>query len=498
MADWKIAFDPERFRTASGAEPLFVRVAALISGEIQRGRLPRGSRLPGTRQLCASLGINRNTVVAAYEELVAEGWILTRPAGGTFVSDSLPEVKARHFAARGGSPRKRDSAGFDVSSLAPALAEHAPEGVTFSLWAGPDLRELPVAALGRAYRRALSARGRSNLDYRAASGEPGLRAALAKMVANTRGIAAAPENVLITRGTQMALDLLARLLIRPGDRVAVEEIGYPMAWNVLRLAGAELVFIPVDRDGLDVDALAAAARQAPLRAIYLTPHHQYPTMAVLSVGRRLRLLELAAELRIAILEDDYDHEFHYEGRPLLPLASADPAGVVVYLGTLAKILAPGLRLGFIAAPARLIAELERLRYVVDRQGDHVLEAAVAELIDDGELQRHTRRMRKLYQARRDALLEALQGQLGTALDLESPRGGMALWALGHPDIDVAAWRERCAARGLIFGSGDMYVATSLTRRKRRAYAQGLRLGFACYDERELQAAVRLMAKALGT
>jgi len=165
----------------------------------------------------------------------------------------------------------------------------------------------------------------------------------------------------------MALDLLARALLVPGDVVAIEALGYPPAWGAFRRAGATLLPIPVDHEGLNVDALEAAVSRQPVRAVYLTPHHQYPTMVTLSPGRRLRLLDLAHRAQFAILEDDYDYEFHYEGRPVLPLASADAHGTVIYLGTLSKILAPGLRLGFVVAPKRLVQRLAADRFLVDRQ-----------------------------------------------------------------------------------------------------------------------------------
>jgi hypothetical protein len=228
----------------------------------------------------------------------------------------------------------------------------------------------------------------------------------------------------------MALDVCARALLRPGDRVAVEALGYRPAWDALRLAGAVLVPIAVDRDGLDIAALARAHARAPLRALYTTPHHQYPTTVTMSAGRRLALAALAARARLIVLEDDYDHEFHYDGHPVAPLAAADPTGQVIYIGTLSKVLAPGLRLGFAIAPPPVIAAMARWRSAMDRQGDLAMEAAVAELIGDGELERHVRKMRVLYQARRDALVAALTRQLGGA---------------GHRD--GAAWRYLAVGRG---------------------------------------------------
>lgn len=476
--------------------PIFARVAELISEEVRRGRLRPGARLPGTRPLAEQLGVGRNTVVAAYAELAAEGWIVTRPAGGSFVSSDVPERRARRFGKRTTEGASALSPGFDFEPRTLDRTYDARPG-TFELFGGtPDLRLFPTGLLARAYRRALHGVGRANLNYTGPFGHARLRAALASMVSDTRALSVATEQLIVTHGSQMAIDLVARTLIRPGDRVAVEEIGYQSAWAALLQAGAELVYLPVDKQGLDVSALEAELTRGALRAVYLTPHHQYPTTAALSVGRRLRLLELAAKHRLIVIEDDYDHEFHYDGRPLASLAGADRAGVVVYIGTLAKVLAPGLRLGFIAAPRSLIETLGAVRFHVDRHGDTVTECAVAELIEEGELARHARRMRRAYHARRDALVGSLRKHLGSELSFDVPAGGMTLWAEADSNIDTRAWLTRSAKHQVAFTLGSSYVARELSPRKARHYAQCLRLGFAQYTEKELETAVKRMASAL--
>jgi GntR family transcriptional regulator / MocR family aminotransferase len=479
-----------------GNSPIFARIAELVSAEIRRGRLRPGDRLPGTRTLAEQLGVGRNTLVAAYAELAAEGWIVTRPAGGSFVSNELPEQRTRRYAKRAPEAAAPSRPGFDFETRLLERAHYVdPKG--FALFAGvPDLRMFPTALLARAYRRALRGAGRANLDYASPFGEARLRAALARVVSATRGLSVSPDQLLVTHGSQMALDLVARTLVRPFDRVGVEQIGYQPAWAALKQAGAELVYLPVDEQGLKIDALERALADGALRAVCLTPHHQYPTTVALSVGRRLRLLELAAKHRFAIIEDDYDHEFHYDGRPLASLASADHAGVVVYVGTLAKVLAPGLRLGFVAAPSGLIETLGAVRFHIDRHGDTITERAVAELIEDGEVARHARRMRRVYHARRDAMVASLTRHLGSALSFDVPAGGMALWAEASPEIDTRGWLARATGQGVAFTLGSSYLAPSLDWRKTRRYQQCLRLGFARYDERELDTAVQRMARAL--
>jgi GntR family transcriptional regulator/MocR family aminotransferase len=432
--------------------------------------------------LARDLGVHRNTVLAALAELEAQGWITTAPARGTFVSAALPAASAPTRAPRSG-------VGFALPVPVPITARAfwpRRRGVIALDGGVPDPRGFPVDALARAWRRVVRGGAGTLLSYGPPEGHPALRAALAALVRTLRAVPATAEHVLVTRGSQMALDVCARALLRPGDRVAVEALGYRPAWDALTLAGAELVPIAVDGDGLDDVALARAHARAPLRAVYTTPHHQYPTTVTMTAARRLALLALARRHRWAIFEDDYDHEFHYDGRPVTPLAADDPDGHVVYIGTLSKVLAPGLRLGFVVAPPPVIAQLATWRAAMDRQGDQPMEAAVAELIEDGELERHMRRMRVAYQARRDALVDALHARLAGVLTVTAPRGGISLWATVAPGVDPAAWATACAAQQVMIAPGARYTFDG--------HEPGaLRLVFAPHTPAELARAVAVMA-----
>jgi GntR family transcriptional regulator/MocR family aminotransferase len=457
--------------------PVGRALAAAIVADIRRDRLRPGERLPGARTLAASLGLSRGTVTLALHELEAEGWLRAVEGSGSFVREDLP--------AAGPPPRAaRPALGFDVPEGPAIRPLREPHDLPFALLGGrPDLRLLPLDELARAYRRVLRGRGRRLADYGPAAGSARLIHSLGDWLAETRSLRPADGGLLVTRGSQQALFLVASALIRPGDRVGVEAFGYPPAWAALRAAGATLVPIPVDDDGACTDELPAG-----LRALYLTPHHQYPTGATLSPARRLRLLSWAATHRVPLLEDDYDHEYHYEGPPLAPLAAADPAGVVVSIGTLSKAFAPGLRVGWVVAPPPLIRTLTAWRTLVDRQGDQVVEHAVAELIDDGTLARHLRRTRRLYAARRKALQHALAAQLPHVRPLPRP-GGMALWCEVHHQ-DVERWAERCRDRGVHFDTAKDYALDGHP-------SPFVRLGFAAYDEGELVQAVGRMAAAWG-
>ena len=468
---------PVALQAGSPREPVFQQIARAIRGDIRRGRLRPGDALPGSRSLARTLAVHRNTVLAAYRELEAEGWIVSGRRT-TRVAPGLPEAPS-------GRARTGAGPGYDLAVPPPPPGRPRPEELDFG-GGLPDLRLVPTDLLARAYRRALA--HPELLGYGDPGGEPRLRAALARLLSEMRGLAVTGDRLMVTGGSQGALDLVARTLLLPGDRVAVENPGYPAAWATLRAAGAELVPVPVDAAGLRVEALAAVLAEGPLRAVYLTPHHQFPTTVTVGAARRLGLLDLARRHRIALLEDDYDNEFHFEGRPVLPLAGEDPAGVVVYLGTLSKILAPGLRIGFVAGPRILVEALAARRAASDGQGEPVLQRAVAELLEDGLLQRHARKMRRVYLGRREILAAALQRDLGGAVAFELPAGGMSLWLRVDPALDTEAWALRARKAGVGLYTGRRFDFHGRPR-------PNLRLGFSTLDESELAEAVRRLARA---
>ncbi len=482
--------------SAQGTLPLHVRIAAAVADDITRGRLSAGARLPGSRTLAKMLGVHRNTVNAALAELTAQGWIDAQPARGYFVREPGPDFVPRKERKRESIPERTP---FELPPHRARMSQRGMSPKLLILAGGvPDPRLVPHALLARAYRRVLARGGAHLLDYGDPRGEASLRSALADMVRETRGIAAQAENVLITRGTQHAIWLSAHALLAPGDRVGVEALGYPPAWAALKAQGANLVPLGVDGEGVRVEAVQNALKAGPLRALYLTPHHQYPTMVALSPQRRLALLELARRHRIAIFEDDYSHEFQYEGRPRLPMASSDTHGNVVYLGGLSKILAPGLRIGYVVAARALVERMAELRSIIDRQGDATGEAAVAELIVDGDLARHARKMRQVYLERRGALIEALERELGERVSFEVPQGGMALWIRVH-GAQPRAWVERARKRGVMFRAGSEFSLAcwqaeppASSRWRNLPY---VRMGFTRLDDRELKRAVQEAARS---
>ncbi|HJT96867.1 MAG TPA: PLP-dependent aminotransferase family protein, partial [Rhodanobacteraceae bacterium] len=482
MRRWElsVALDPAR------TQPLFLQLADAIADDIRRGRLKPGEPLPGTRELAESLALNRNTVVAGYDELAAEGLVSTRVGGGTFVSANAPPPPDAPPLA----PLQPTYALPPLVHAPPARAVLAP-GMLMLANGAPDVRLFPARPLARAFRRAIEHRGRALLTASDPCGHVRLRIELAAMLARTRGLVATPDTLMVTRSIEQGIDLVARTLIAPGDVVAVEAFGYPPARSVLKLAGARLAPMPLDAEGLDVDALEALLARERVRAVFLTPHHQFPTTVVMSARRRARLASLALAHGFAIVEDDYDHEFHYAGKPVLPLAAGAGRANVIYIGSLANLLAPGISSGFVVAPPPVAERIACLRAASDARGDAAVECAIAELFEDGELLRHVRRTRRIYLARRDALADSLRRRLGSALDFRVPDGGLALWARVDDAIDVAAWSRAGERAGVRFHGAQPYDFFGDEQ-------PFVRLAFSYHDEAELDAAVARMARALGT
>lgn len=354
----------------------------------------------------------------------------------------------------------------------------------------PDPRLLPTSALARAYRRALKTNRDDVYQAEEPQGHPRLRRALSELLSQHRGITAQPDQLFLASGSQMALFLLAQAIVVRGDAVAVESLGSRDVWEVFQRAGARVLPVAVDAHGMDMEALEVLMKSGPLRAVFLTPQRQYPSLVPLSPDRRAKLIQLAQTHGTLVLEYDPDSEFQFEGRSLRPLAGAPEGAQVVHIGTLSKIFSPHVRIGFVHGPAFLIAALRELRRTFDRQGDLALEWALADLIEDGELQRHLNRMQKTYLTRRDTLDHDLRAALGDAIRFEPPQGGLAFWVEAAADIDVNRWSADALAAGVAFRPGSQFTFDGHT-------IPFFRLGFASMAEGEAHEAARRMAQALG-
>ncbi|MGV3481425.1 MAG: PLP-dependent aminotransferase family protein, partial [Sphingobium sp.] len=352
----------------------------------------------------------------------------------------------------------------------------------------PDGRLFPAELLARAYRSAVQRASRENrLQYRDPRGSPALRESIAQMLKSQRGLTVGADNICITRGSQNGIFLATQILIEPGDAVIVEELTYEPAVAAFRACGAKILPVRLDEDGINIDDVEAACRRHAVRAVFVTPHHQFPTTVALRPERRLRLLECARQFGFAVIEDDYDHEFHFESQPLLPMAGYAP-GRVIYVGSLSKLLLPALRIGYIAAPREVIDAVAHMISLTDGMGNTLTEDAAAELIENGELRRHARKVRQVYAQRRIAFAETIETVLGDLVDYDMPDGGLAFWLRFRRQADLDHVEERAPAKGLRFASSRSFVA-------REGVTRGLRIGFASMTEREARAAIAALRAA---
>jgi GntR family transcriptional regulator/MocR family aminotransferase len=310
------------------------------------------------------------------------------------------------------------------------------------------------------------------------------------MLQADRGLDCTPANICITRGSQMAIYLAARLLAATGDEVIFERLSYPPARAAFAAAGAKILVIGLDEQGAAIDEVEAICQDGKVRAIYTTPHHQFPTTVVLPQQRRIQLLALAEQYGFAIVEDDYDHEFHFAHRPMLPLASAHDFSRLIYIGSLSKLLSPSLRIGYLVAAPEVINRAAAEIMMIDRQGDPVTEAAAAELMTSGALKSHTRKVLRIYERRRECLAESLSRELGQKIEFSLPLGGLALWVNFAPDLDVSALETAGMAHGVGITPGQAFASNG-------DKTNGVRLGFGSMDEAELQEAVRRLGRAVG-
>jgi GntR family transcriptional regulator/MocR family aminotransferase len=484
LRPWKVTLgriDPER------ATPLYLQIVHAIIHEIERGRLPPGMYLPSSRELATILGVNRKTVVLAYEDLIAQGWLVSQGTRGTMVAEQIAPAPTRRDAPA--SPAARPATPEYRFRAPPARSLALSAGTDLKLDEGaPDGRLFPAEILSRAYRSAIRRASRDNLlQYRDPRGSPRLRHAIAAMLRGERGLAVEPDEICITRGSQNGIYLAARTLLTPGDAVLVESLTYEPAVAAFADLGAKIVPIALDEHGVDVVEVERACRRHRVRAIFLTPHHQFPTTVALRPERRLRVLELARQFGFAVIEDDYDHEFHFESQPLLPMASYAP-GRVIYIGSLSKLLLPALRIGYIAAPRPFIDAVAHGVSLTDGMGNTLTEDAAADLIDEGELRRHARRTTQIYAQRRRIFADLLTDAFGQRVQWRMPDGGLAFW-LRFDDPDLLHRVETgAAARGLS-------LATSASFQTRDDAPAGLRIGFASLTEQEARRAITALANA---
>jgi len=499
LSDWLAA---RLDRTA--AEPVYRQVLGLMQQAILTGQLLPGAKLPSSRTLATDLGIARNTVLHVYDQLTAEGYVISTTGSGTYVADTRPDSAAVN--ARRAPPPSSGPVG--VVSGAAAVQPGAPvsgglsmrgarliskAGVSAKQWGAfmpgvPDVAEFPARTWSRLQAKLWKEANPDLLTYAPGGGYRPLRRALSDYLRVARSVKCTPDQIIITTGIHQSIDLTVRLLTDVGDRAWVEEPCYWGARSVLQSSGLTLVPVPVDDEGLN--PRESDLQAPPPRIALVTPSHQYPLGMVMSLARRRTLLEYARQHGVWIIEDDYDSEFRYGSRPLASLQGLDDAGQVIYVGSLGKMLFPGLRIGYMIAPEHLVDTFRTGVAELYREGQLMQQAVLTEFIMDGYLTSHVRRMRALYGERRQILIDAITARFGDALPVMGDEAGLHL-VLGLPDH--ADDREVTAASydaGVIVRPLASYYNSETPERR------GLLLGYACVPNERIGPAFDTLARVI--
>ncbi|PRD45511.1 aminotransferase-like domain-containing protein [Sphingobacterium haloxyli] len=476
------------FSRESG-KTMYLSLASLLLNYIQAGILKSGQKLPSTRLLASELQINRSTVTKAYWELEQQGWIEPLQGSGHFVAYQTdgrlrPDLACSCPAVPSPSLTFPDLDQLVAPPVMPNTTLHLDDGF-------PDPACSPLREFYQTYRNQLNRGGYYTKFgcYGDPKGSVAFRERMAVYLNDTRALQSTPENVLSTNGTVMALHLISNAFLLAGDTVVMERPSWTRAEQIFKYAGCLRVGLDVDAHGLDIEQLEEVCRKGPVKMVYITPHHQYPTTVYLSLDRRLKLLDLSYRYGFLIVEDDYDFDYQYDQSPFLPLASMDKSGRVIYCGSFSKNLSPAFRMGYIVAAADIIDRLAKIRLLVDRQGDHIMDNTIADLLEDGTLKRYIRKSLLTYRQRRDVFCELLQTQLSRWITFEKPKGGLAVWTKFAPAIDLPNLSQVCLGQNLAISNGKAhrYVDYSVN---------GIRLGFASSSESELEKSVLIMKEAI--
>ncbi|MDJ0635005.1 MAG: PLP-dependent aminotransferase family protein [Xenococcaceae cyanobacterium MO_188.B29] len=470
----------------NSAIPLYQQIYTELRQAILTGRLQPNQQIPSTRWLAKSLGISRSTVSQSYEQLFSEGYLQTKTGSGTFVSEKLPDdllitqpIKSKYQST---SPQVELSTyGNNVKSANLSIT-YSDLPISFN-YGRPALDRFPL----KLWRKLLSRHCESNLDLLDYSLEPRghqpLREAIASYLSCSRAVQCSPEQVIITSGSQQAINLVTRLFINPGDTIALEEPCYQGARNIFQAQGAKLIPVEVDTSGLIVEQLANIS---PVKLIYVTPSHQFPTGAVLSLPRRLELLRWAKETGAIIIEDDYDSEYRYSSRPIPALQGLDHHHSVIYMGTFSKVLFPSLRIGYLVVPENLQSIFTRAKWLCDRQSPLIEQQVLTDFINEGHLARHIRKMRNLYNQRRQALVAALKQYLAEKVTILGENAGIHLTITLKTNFSDREAIDRAAQVGV--------GLTSLSKYYLQAKNQGeFLLGYSELDELQIKEGIRRLA-----
>ena len=472
-------------------QALYLQLSNQIIQYIKDQKLPPNTKLPGSRILAEQLNVHRKTIVACYEELLLQGWVESIPKKGTFVHRDLPVLHQQrlnssnviNFKENTGFAFYKNNVLPEKSSIRNKDDMYLNDGVS-------DSRLTPIDEIARTYRRISSKKVVfEHLSYGSTYGNDTLREVLVDYLNTTRGLHITKENILITRGSQMGIWLSSKLLLKEDDIIVVGNTNYISADATFLNQHAKLERVMVDEHGLSTRAIENLCKHQQIKAVYVTSHHHHPTTVTLCAERRIRLLNLAKQYNFAIIEDDYDYDFNYNHAPILPLASHDINGNVIYIGSVCKTVAPVFRIGYLIASKAFVDEASKLRGYVDRQGDALLELTFADFIKSGDLDRHIRKVMKIYKQRRDLFCKLLTSEFGSFFQFEIPKGGMAVWVKLNSDYSWDNVSRVAKKYKLDIGKWERYDVAKLNH-------NCIRIGFATYNKEEIHELIQRLKKTV--
>lgn len=468
---------------------VFRQIASQLVLLIQKGILLPNMELPSTRSLAIDLGLHRKTVMAAYNDLITEDWIESEERKGYKVSGLLPIVKPRTYNSHSHTGYS-GQAGFSFTPLdnVPSLPLISANCKLIVDDGFPETAIFPIEKVLKEYKKLLTYPTLKKTTSKwNVGGSPNFKEALSSFLNDTRGLNILPDNLLVTRGAQMAIYVAAALILKPGDQVLVTDPSYFIADAVFSQLGAKLVRVPVDEQGIDTNAVEDALKNNNIKLLYIIPHHHHPTTVTLNSTRRTKLLELISSYQLPVIEDDYDYDFQYEYSPYLPLASAAHDGNIIYIGSLTKVLGANFRLGYMIATTDFLYNALKLKSLIDLRGDALMEETVASLMQSGEFSRFIKRANKLYGYRCDYTSELFRTELGEVVEFNKPSGGMALWLKFKADYPLAHIMQKTPSFGLQLAGSAYYKGKDIKH-------NAIRFGFASINENEITNAVAILKK----
>ncbi|GAA4140800.1 PLP-dependent aminotransferase family protein [Sphingobacterium kyonggiense] len=464
--------------------PIYLQIANQLILAINRGTLKPGSRLLGTRQLANQLQVHRNTVIAAFEELLAQGWVEIKPNKGTFVAEELPLSQKALISPK----RYPQKTGYSFEKTFLFDNPYEISNCQY-VWndGTPDIRLTQINDLSRVYSANLKRRSnQAKMGYYNQEGSEYFKEQLLSYLKTSRGLRINLSNLLITRSMEMSLYILTEILLKPKDIVVITELNYFSANMTFQKSGSIIRTVPVDEEGLDTQALRSICEKEKIRMVYLNSHMHYPTVVSLSAKRRMEIMQLAVEFNFIIVEDDPDYDFQFDKPALMPLAANDENGMVIYISSFGKSLAPGFRTGFIVCPDNLMQEMYKYLGLIDRQGDVLMEQALGELIEEGLIHRHIKKSLKSYRERRDIMARKLNEDFKEEITFEIPNSGLAYWLHWKKPINLLKLSQIAAKH-------DLFIPKTLLYQKKDLCA--MRVGFGNLTAEEIIESLDILRKS---